>query len=258
MQRKLATRVVLWGIVLGLAATGYISYRNNRMDRLYAEAAGYPKYFRGDHESTDAVRKLAAYRGHRATALLVDVALGRVPLELGGPQLEAIKELEKRNDLEVAPVLATILQPHEGLNNRRAAAEALQHMPCNKECVGSILHYLERVWRGEPNYEDRFVYPPSFQDVPAKLRENQQMVYDSLYRVLQREKVATLTDLQEVYGLGSNSPSPFALGLVSRLGLPEACILLEQSDQVIQRSSPRWYNAPRQELQAAIDELKCK
>ncbi len=190
--------------------------------------------------------------------MLLEIGLGHGPLVWGDTQTEAIKALGKRNDPDVALAMANLLQPHEGLATRQAATAALQYLPCNTECVGSILHYLERVWRGEPNYEDRTVRPSGFQDVTASLQRDQQTLYNSLYKVLQREQVATLTNLVKVYGLGSDAPSPFALELVSHLGLPEACPLLQQSDRAIEKLSPESYKAPRQELQAAIGSLKCK
>ncbi len=228
------------------------------MDRLYAEAAGYPQFFRGTSQSTEAVRELATYRGERATALLLYVALGHGPLVWGDTQTEAINALAKRDDPKISRVVADLLQPHEGLATRQASAAALQHLPCKDECIRSILHYLERVWVGEPNYEDRTVRPSGFQDVTKSLQNEQQVLYANLYSVLRREKLETLTTLMNVYGLGSDGPSPFALDLVSHLGVPEACPLLQQSDRAIQKLSAESYRAPRQELQSALASLNCE
>lgn len=255
---KTVKRLLAFGAVVAIAAAAYLSYRNKQMDRLYAEAAGYPQFFRGTSQSTDAVRRLATYRGQRATEMLLEIGLGHGPLVWGDVQSEAIKALAKRNDPDVALAVANLLQPHEGLATRQAAATALQYLPCNTECVGPILHYLERVWQGEPNYEDRSVRPSGFQDVTASLQKDQQVLYASLYKVLQREKVATLTNLAKVYGLGSDAPSLFSLDLVAHLGLPEACPLLQQSDRAIQKLSAVSYRAPRQELQSALASLNCK
>jgi hypothetical protein len=246
-----------FGVVATIAAAGYLSYRNKAMNRLYAEAAGYPQFFRGTGESTEAVKRLATYRGQRATELLLDIALGHGPFVWGNTQTEAIKELANRSDPDVAVVMASLLQPHEGLVTRQAAATALRSLPCNTECVGSILYYIERVWRGEPNYEDRILRPPGFRDVTTDLQKDQQVLYESLYTVLRREKVETLTALVKVQGLGSDAPSLFTLDLVSHLGLPEACPLLQQSDRAIQKLEPESYRAPRQELRAAITSLRC-
>jgi hypothetical protein len=92
----------------------------------------------------------------------------------------------------------------------------------------------------------------------AVTHTDQQTLYAGLYKVLQREKVATLTDLEQVYGLGSADPSLFALDLVSRLGLPEACEYLRKSEEWMQSNPPGWYKGPDKELKAAIDSLRCK
>ena len=60
-----------FAVVAAIAAAGYLSYRNGQMDRLYSEAAAYPGSFRGTLQSTAAVRKLADYRGRRATSMLL-------------------------------------------------------------------------------------------------------------------------------------------------------------------------------------------
>lgn len=257
MGKALKTLIVV-GVLAAIGVAGYSSYRNGQMDRLYAEAAGYRQVYRGTVESTDAVRKLATYRGRRATSMLVEIALGHGPLVLGDTQTEAINALGKRNDPDVALALANLLQPQEGLDTRQAAAAALQGLPCSMECVSSILHYLGRVWHGELNYEDRTVRPSDFQEVTASLHKDQQALYASLYKVLQREKVATYTKLVKVYGLGSDAPSAFALDLVGHLGLTEACSLLQQSDRAIEKHPTESYKAPRQELQAALTSLRCK
>jgi hypothetical protein len=102
--------ILALAFLVAIAAAAYLSYRNKQMDRLYAEAAGYPQFFRGTTQSTDAVRRLATYRGRRATAMLLDIALGHGPLVWGDTQTEAIKSLEKRGDPEV-PLAVADLRP---------------------------------------------------------------------------------------------------------------------------------------------------
>jgi len=255
--RAWATRLLEFGVVAAIVVAGYLSYRNKQMDRLYGEAAGYPEFFRGTRQSTDAVRKLARYRGRRATAMLLDIALGHTLMVSGDLQVEAIKDLAMRDDPQVPVAVAELLQPQEGLDTRQAAATALQHLPCRDECNRSILHYLERIWRGEPNYEDRTPLPPDFRDVTASLQEDQQTLYGNLYSVLRRERMETLTNLVKVYGLGTDAPSAFALDLISRLGMRDACPLLLRSDQAIQRHLTD-YVAPRSQLQSAKASLNCK
>jgi hypothetical protein len=257
-MRKTASAFLLLGATAAITIAGYVFYRNQAMNRLFAEASGYPSFLRSSNESTHAVSKLAAYRGQRATEMLVEIALGHGPLVFGEAQEEAIKALSKRGDPEVANALVKLLQPHEGLDTRKAVAGALQDLPCKGECIRSLLHYLERVWRGEPNYEDRAVRPRGYEDIIKSLRDDQRMLYANLYAVLRREKLETLTNLAQVYGLGSDSPSTFALDLSSRLELHESCLLLLKSARAIQKLPPNFFDAPREELQSAIVSLNCK
>jgi hypothetical protein len=239
-----------------MGAAGFFVYRNRVMDSLYAEAAGHPQFFRSSTESQAAVKKLATYRGRRSTAMLLNIALGgSVILEV---RVEAMKALGERNDPKVALALADLLQPHEGLNTRQAAAEVLRGLPCKDECIATVVHYLERVWRGEPNHEDRFAWRVSSKNIVADRKKDQQVLYSTLYSVLQREKMETLGNLVKVYGIGTTGPSPFALELLSRLGLREACPFLLQSDRELEELAPEFYNAPRRELQTTIASLDCK
>jgi len=189
--------------------------------------------------------------------MLLDIALRQNPVAPEA-QTEAIKALSKRKNAEIATVFANLLQPHERLGIRQAAATGLKDLPCKGDCVRSVLHYLERVWRGEPNEEDRTVFPPGAEDLRSDQRTSQQVLYGTLYSVLQREKVETLGNLMQVYGVGSDDPSPFALDLLSRIQLHEACPYLVQSDRSIENSPSGLYIAPPKELQVAIASLKCK
>lgn len=259
MQKIRAKLLVCSGALLAIVTVVFLydSYRNGVMTRLYAEAAGYPPYYRGSVESQAAVNTLAAYRGQRSTSLLLDIALRQNPLAPEA-QTEAIKALGRRKDPQVAVTLASLLQPQEGLDTRKAAAEALQNLPCNRECIASILYYLERIWRGDPNDEDRWVLPPGNERVLANYRAGQQAIYNDLYSVLRREKKETFTTLVSVYGFGSDGPSPFALDLVSHLDLHEACPYLMESERHVKDLSPDRFKAPRQEMQIAIASLNCK
>lgn len=255
--RRISKLALIIGSVLAVVIPEYLSFRNKAMDRLYAEAAGYPQYFRDTEGSKAAIKKLAAYHDRRATTMLLQIALSHGSF-IPGIQTEAIRALGDRENPEISVSLANLLQPHEGLDTRQAVAEALQELPCKGECTRSILHYLERVWRGEPNYEDRTMRPPGFEDVKTSLQKEQQTLYATLYLVLQRNKVETVTALAQVYGLGSDGPSTFALDLVSRLGLHEACPSLLQSDKIIKERPPESFKEPRQELEAALASLNCR
>jgi len=255
--KNLASKLLITGIAVILAAVIFLTYRNRQMDRLYAEATGDPRYIRSSDDSEQAVEKLANYRDKRSTDLLLQLAMhGGFPGTK--VQVKAIRTLGASNDPAVAGQLAYLLQPHEGLDNRQAAADALQSLPCKGECNRSILHYLQRISAGEPNYEDRTVFPSMFQDITVNLRKDQQELYSKLYAVLNREKLETLTNLVTIYGLGSVAPSRFGIDLVTRAKMQEACPLLLKSQEAIQTQSIDTYKAPRTELSAAIASLNCK
>ncbi len=170
-------------------------------------------------------------------------------------QTEAIKILGKSNDPEVASSLASLLQPHNGLNVRQATAQTLLNLPCERRCVESILHYLERVMRGELNLEDSPVPAAGFN---ISFEHEHEQLYGNLYSILQREHTETIATLQSVYGLGSFTPASFALDLLPRLKLPESCPLLLRSNKSINSRSREFFRAPRQQLQAAINSLNCR
>ncbi len=171
-------------------------------------------------------------------------------------QIKAIKALSSSKNVLVADELASLLEPHEGLDVRRAVARTLRALPCPADCSRSILHYLERVYRGELNYEDT-LSPPSSGVLRAGLREEQEEVYKDLYYVLERDREQTLANLERVYGLGTPSPSAFGLELVSRMGFEAACTALADSDQQIREIPAEWSKAPRREVRAALAALKC-
>jgi hypothetical protein len=259
MQKALKGILAL-GIVVAISVAAYLTYRNNQMDRLYLEAIGYPPFFKSSGESTAALRKLSSYRGRRASEMLLDVALGRGPAGefLPETQEEAIKLLGERKDPKVALSLAKLLQPHEGLAIRKAVALGLKYPTCKDECVRLILHYLERVWRGDPNHEDRWTGPSGRASVTANVRKEQEILYADLYVTLKSARAETLTSLADIYGLGTADPSPFALDVVSRLGSDDACPYLVQSDEALKNLSPEFYKAPRLELRSAIASLGCR
>jgi hypothetical protein len=244
-------------ISIAIAAAYYLSYRNKQIERLYSEAAGLSYPFRGPEESQEAVKRLATYRGRRITNMLLNIALGHNVL-IAEAQTEAMKALRERKDPEVATLLASRLQPFEDLATRQAVTETLQYLPCKDECIRYVLHYLERVWRGEPNYEDRTIFPTGGENWKADQQKSHQDLYGGLYLILQRNKMETLVSLGEIHGLGSEGPSLFSLDLLSRLGLHEACPYLLQSERLIQKRSPDFYNDPRQEIRATMTSLNCK
>ena len=250
---KTILRVVGIMSVIGLLVLGYLDYRNRHLQALYGRVVSP---LTGSQDAVSAVRKIATYRGRRATEILLAVATsGSGWSEATGTRTAAIEELEKRDDPEVGATLADLLQPHESLRTREMASAALERLPCTAECDAHILHYLERVWRGEPNYEDRL---NGGEETRAFIHKAQETVYERLIIVLRREKISTLKNLAQIYGLGSDNPSLFALQIVVRAKLVEACPYLLRSANGLKTYSPSDYKAPIAEVQAAVTELKCQ
>ena len=259
MRTKLVKILLL--ILAGLVCVGaYFGYRNRAMDALYVNAAGYPPSTGGASESVAAIKRLATYRGGRATELLLSLAMGEGPAQLLWPdtRAEAIKQLSARADPSIALTLAKMLQPHERFGTRKAAAEALKSMPCNHECIRLVLHYLERISAGELNHEDRFLQLPENHDVTDRLKKEEEALYADLYLVLRNNKSDALANLISTYGLGSPDPSAFGLAVATRMSLQESCPYLLQSSRELQKFPPQVYASPRQELQNAISSLNCR
>ena len=57
--------------------------------------------------------------------------------------------LGSRQDPEVPEVLSELLQPHNPLALRRGAVDALKQLDCGSACARNVLHYNERLWRGD-------------------------------------------------------------------------------------------------------------
>jgi len=188
-------------------------------------------------EAESAVRALAEYRGSDVTELLLNIALGK---EASGQDVRiiAIESLQARGGAPEATALSNLIQPHQALELRRATAKAIEGMPCNDGCVASILHYLERISVGERNDEDlrEDLRANLLREMPNAFTRHdyaheQKEIYHALENVLRRERSTTLAALVQTYGLASGFPSPFALALVSRVGLTEACSFLVNAEK---------------------------
>jgi len=256
--RKTFSKLAILVIIFLAVVFVFVKHRNHELDRLYAEAAGDWRFFKGSNQSEDAVAKLSEYQGQRSTDLLLKLSLGEGPFVWRSVQTHAIRALGRRKDPIVANQLSNLLQPHEALDVREAVAEALQTLPCNDECNRAILFYLERIWAGELNREDRTIIPPVFGDITYKLHNEQAEMYSKLYVILERERHETLTNLVQLHGLGTDAPSTFSLDLLSRVKIKEACPLLIASQRAIQKEPTKTYKAPRTEIESVITSLNCK
>jgi hypothetical protein len=250
--------VAVCGLIAAALLIIHNIYRDRTIDRLFREAAGYPSYFRNSDQSTEAVRRLSTFRNRRSTEALLQLALGQGEFVAPETRAEAFSALRGRNEPGVADTLATLLQPHSGLRSRQGAAKALQDIPCPDDCIRSILHYLERISNGEPNEEDRTIFPPGSESWKADQDKDEQTLYSDLQDILRRESVTTLSNLSNIYGLGSDNPSIFALNLVSHMQFQQSCPLLLQSKQALDRRRAVAYRGPSLEVQTVIATLHCR
>lgn len=245
------TLVAIGGIVItAMVLIWIVSYRHRRREALFSEAAG--SSFRGSEYSSNAIRELASHKDDQSTGLLLDIAEGNTQVQLDAIRIEAINALRGRDGDKVAIGLASLFQPHNGLDVRTAAAESLQSRYCNQECILLILHYLERIFRGEQNAEDRWA-----RSLDPDLPDKQKKLYEMLSSILRQQSQETVLVLRNTYGLGTAAPSTFALNLSTRIGLADACPLLLQSFQRLRKLDPELFRAPRDELEQAITSLSC-
>jgi hypothetical protein len=172
---------------------------------------------RSTAERTDAVRKLASFQGEESKRLLLQIASSNsteAPI-----RAQAVAMLKARSGERVSDVLARLLQPHSSLSLRMAVAEYLKGSPCAGDCIRSILHYQERIWRGD-NTSETEMAGESMRGVHS---EDQEKLAKDLSNVLLANRSATLGVLMEIYGLGSRYPSQFSLEVIDRLSLRDAC-----------------------------------
>ncbi len=245
--------------VLALYARSY--FQGRRLEALWGRAAGVDTV-----AAQEAVRELAAYTDPRSTSMLLEIAEGRVPAPWPDVQAEAVRALAERRDARIADALAELLQPHVSITVRGAVARALGRLPCESECVAAVLHYLERISQGEPNTEDRARLDFGHSQAGERARERttraitkqQEAVYIGLYDVLRREDQLTTDRLVRVYGLGTAEPSKFALALIVRMHLTQACPALLRSREEGVHTSPEVSLLPREEIKATVASLGCR
>jgi hypothetical protein len=225
----------------------------HRVD-LYQQATTFSTQWTGSDGEIRAVRELGSDPSEEAERALIDLASNAGPLTVGA-QREAVRELAKRNDPKIPPLLAGLIQPGTLLESRMAAAEALQSMPCNAQCTRSLLSYLNRIDRGELNAEQQGLGDLGadlHKTVEAMNKPIEQRIYGLVYAVLLRSPDTTSTLLTQDYGLGTAKPSQFAIAFVTRAKREAFCSALIQSERQIELAAP-----VRVSVSEAIESLKC-
>lgn len=227
-------------ILILLAGTAFTTWRNARIDALARSAMDK----KGD---VNTVKRLSSYSGQRSADLLGVVAAGAQVQEV---RLAALHALVNRKDAARLSRLSDMMLPSESLAVRRALANAIYQTGCSVECVRNLLYFEERMWRGDRASEETAANPP------AGLSEKEQELQTAIDEVLRTNKSALGVVLEKTYGLNSAFPSPFAVEVVSRLGVTEACPLLMRTYLTVHenvKASPEYKN-----VAGAVEKLGCK
>jgi hypothetical protein len=242
-------RVSIVVLVLVIAVLVVVSYRRQRTENLSRTGLGYDTA--DSSKSAAAVRELSRFRDQQATELLLKIAESSL---LPDSRETAIFALANRRNATIASRLVEDgLQPHNAIATRKAISVALQKLSCPEECIRGILHYRERIWQGQPNFEDQISSNPS----SNYIQEQQAQLTELLNSVLIRENPTTLKLLMIIYGLGTANPSVFALKLIEQLHFQAACSELAASYSKIQSLASIGYKGPRSEIESALRSLNC-
>ena len=223
---------------------------------LYRRASGVPPDWKGSDDEVQAVHELGDDPSAEASRMLIDLATHPRGL-LVFSQEAAISELGKRKNPDIPPILAALIQTGTPSDSRRAAAQALQTLPCNAQCSRSLLDYLSRIDSGELNAEDQVpedVNSEAYKDVEAEIIEDQQEIYGLVYSVLMHAPDTTNMVLTQDYGLGTATPKKFALTFVTREHNQSFCPALIQAQR---RSQSGLDASVRTSVAEAAKTLQC-
>jgi len=232
-------RIGLAIVLILLGFTAFTTWRNARMDALARSALDR----KGD---VSAVNRLAGYRGQRAAELLLLVASGS-PVQQD--RLAALQALVARKDAVRVSRISELLLPTEDFHVRMAIANAIYQTGCSVECVRNILYFEERMWRGDRPQEETGPMPPK------SLSEKELELQTALDEILRKNKPQLGAVLEKFYGLAGPFPSPFALEVVTRLGVTEACPVLMRTYLTVNedvKASPEY-----QHVTDAVEKLGC-
>lgn len=227
-------------VLIVLAVTAFTTWRNARIDALARSAVDK----KGDVAT---VRRLASYSGQRSADLLLVVASNA---QVPAVRLAALQALVNRKDAARVSRISELLLPTEDLAMRQAIAHAIYQTGCSLECVRNVLYFEERMWRGDRPSEETAADPPK------ALSEKEQELQTSLDEILRKNKPALGAVLEKFYGLNTSFPSPFAVDVVTRLGVTEACPLLMRTYLTVHenvKASPEYKN-----VAGAVEKLGCK
>ena len=205
------TRAHLAACILAFAA-GCASPELDPVEQLYLQTATGPGV--GDTQ-VQAVRELAKLDDPRVEDMLIRIA--QTATEPGRDRLsiEAVRQLRLRGSASAVPDLASLLSPDRTLELRQELALAYAQLGCPAVCIKATLGYLERIWQGELNIEERrfesvrshVSHPSMIPTLPPAVVKQQEQIYEALYQVLRRVPDETASSLSEDYDLGGPTPA---------------------------------------------------
>jgi hypothetical protein len=187
------------------------------------------------------LNQIAQYNSNAATEKLLDIASATEErtATIVWPQVrvEAIRKLHGRGNNDTPELLARLLQPQESLLIKDASANELLSRTCDRHCMDSVLHYLEREHRGEASDETKLT---GGVDYVARERTT---LHSTLLHIVQKNPYESVEELRDVYGLGTFSPAPFAVALLSEVEVRGVCPHLVRT-----QSTDKQYSLPQDPL----------
>jgi len=223
----------VWAMAFVLSCSSINSYaqQDNRKTELDLYAAGTDVRNVSDRR-LDAIHSLGKFADKASSDLLLKIAVD--PQVASDSRVAAVTELDTRKDSYISAELSRLLQPHIYPALRSAVATSLSQRHCDTTCAKNVLHYLERMFHGEPNGDEMLEQNEVSEQlaktdpVQSKLTTDQLLAArsqtaDSLNQVLRSNPVSTRQALEQIYGIGSWHPSRFGLRTIAVLGLTEEC-----------------------------------
>jgi hypothetical protein len=171
----------------------------------------------------------------------------------GGNRLVSISELARIGSPDAMEDVAELLAPHQAIEIRLHATEALKNSQCSERCLKTVMFYLYRLFSGEQAQREQLLREAGRRII----EEGQEKVVSGLNSVLMQHRTDVLKILGADYGLGSDEPSPFSLEMVERLRFQEACDLLRKSEEY-QRKWSRLAKSDPAHMTKTIEALGCR
>lgn len=257
----------VWVVILGILLLGalsspmfYAHFKQVRLKRLYYQAAGIPPYFTNSEDSVRAVHEIGSIGGDESKRLLIRIATEDSPLPNLSVQVAAIQELSRTDQADSAEIIASLVTVDNPLDLRKASAEALQTLPCDRKCLTELLNYLKMIDDRQLNNEDRsarLFEGTTSAAVKERTSAEQQEMYDLLYQRLLLQPNATNDILEQTYDLGTANPQPFSMHFAIESKDREACTLLSRSKLAI-AENPASAKTTRDEVNSAVKTLSCE